>query len=178
MAPGRRQRGGFEAQAQPDGARDPGRVEDEDPQPLFRPFDRADPGPRGDERRDLDGQGRLADPAGEAEDAHEAQPGQDVRNRERLCLHLSVAVRRIRLRRSVLLGPDDAQSGRLLPHRPLRAFEDGASGHRGSGVTPGVERRLRRTRDGTPQRPHSPMHGGASGHHFLPGHRRRMGGPA
>ena len=146
VAPGRRERGWLEPEAKPDGARHPGRIENQDPNALLSSIDRADPRPGGDQCRDLDGEGRLAGATGEAQNTHEAQPGQDVGDRERPFARLPVVVRRFSLRRTDFVGPDDPQSGRLLRHRPsLLASGPANVGHRGSLGTPGAARHVRRS---------------------------------
>ena len=106
---------GSRPEAQPDGARDPGGVEDEDANPLLRPFDRADPSPGGDERRDLDRQRRLADAAGEAEDTDEAQPRAGHGESRRAISHRTVPIGTVVRRVLVAIASDETESDGLIP---------------------------------------------------------------
>ena len=108
MAPGCRQGGRLEPQAESDRARRSARVEDEHPDRLLVALDGADARASADERRDLNGEGRLAHATGKARHADESKAWQDMGDCERPLLRLPFIVRKVRAPSPVLLQPDDA----------------------------------------------------------------------
>ena len=119
VAPGGRQCGRVESQAQADGAREPRRVEDKDADRLFRALERADPGTRCDQRCDLDGERGLAHPTGKARDRDNAQAGEHVRDRRGSLVWRAFRVRTVGRRTLVVVKFNDPESDGALTHRCL-----------------------------------------------------------